>query len=407
MPGAVKSSRRVSGSLFVLGASLLACAAGAEINLIAPGRTIDPAGPFRLSLLVTGEADSRSYSLPEVLRVTVTPDLGAPARLELRRETPVPDQIDLGPGEFRRIDYVGEVPPNLRGTVRIVARDTDAAAMVVQVSAPMAPAQAGTTADDEAQSDALPVTSLTARTDDDPNRREEGRLAFYEPFFAVVGAGSDANAQFQLSFKLRLYEPVDRQSRRIADNMYFSYTQASFWDLTADSQPFLDTRYVPGFFYYIPATDWRSAGNPVGIASGYEHESNGQDGEESRDIDTLFFRPYFAFGDLEDFHWTFSPKMYGYIDKEENPDIYRYRGFGDYRFTYGKDDDWQVAWTLRKGTRANAGSLDLQGTYPLHRLRPGLAGYLMGQFFTGYGETLLDYDERESWSVRIGYALSR
>ena len=31
----------------------------------------------------------------------------------------------------------------------------------------------------------------------------------------------------------------------------------------------------------------------------------------------------------------------------------------------------------------------------------------MAQFFTGYGETLLDYNQRESWSVRIGYALSR
>lgn len=388
MPTVCSLHGRVLGILVSLGLTTLPAVAGADISLIAPSRTIDPAGPLRLSLIVAGEADSRPFSPPEVLRITVTPELGAPARLELRPETPVPHQIDLGPGEFRRIDYVGEVPPNFRGSVRIVAGDTDAAVMVVQIASPAAPARDVDTAGD-------------------PNWREEGRLTFYEPFFAVAGAGSDANAQFQLSFKLRLYEPANRESRRIADNMYFSYTQASFWDLTADSQPFLDTRYVPGFFYYIPATDWRSAGNPVGIASGYEHESNGQDGEESRDIDTLFFRPYFAFGDPEDFHWTFSPKMYGYIDKEENPDIYRYRGFGDYRFTYGKDDDWQVAWTLRKGTRANAGSLDLQGTYPLHRLRPGLAGYLMGQFFTGYGETLLDYDQRESWSLRIGYALSR
>ena len=31
----------------------------------------------------------------------------------------------------------------------------------------------------------------------------------------------------------------------------------------------------------------------------------------------------------------------------------------------------------------------------------------MAQYFTGYGETLLDYDQREPWSVRIGYAISR
>jgi len=36
-----------------------------------------------------------------------------------------------------------------------------------------------------------------------------------------------------------------------------------------------------------------------------------------------------------------------------------------------------------------------------------VAGYLMLQAFTGYGEYLLDYNEREPWSVRIGYAISR
>jgi outer membrane phospholipase A len=157
----------------------------------------------------------------------------------------------------------------------------------------------------------------------------------------------------------------------------------------------------------IPNTDWRVGGNAVGMATGYEHESNGQDGDESRSIDTLFVRPYFAFGDTRDFHWTFSPKLYVYLEKSENPDIYEYRGYGDFRFTYGKDDDWQVAWVLRKGTQSSAGSSDLQVTYPLHRLKTGLAGYLMAQYFTGYGETLLDYNQRESWSVRVGYAISR
>ncbi len=393
--------------MFSFGLALAPSMASADINLVAPGRTVDPTAPFRLSLIVMGEADSRSYSLPTVLRVTVTPELGPVVRLDLQRETPVPDQIDLRPGEFRRIDYVGEVPPNLRGTVRIVAIDTDTAAMVVRISTPAVAAEPATLANDVPSSDLAPVTTLTVRSDNDPNRQDEGRLSFYDPFFFVAGAGSDANAQFQLSFKLRLYEQADQDSRRFVDNLYFSYTQASFWDLTADSSPFLDTRYVPGGFYYIPNTDWRVGGNSVGIAAGYEHESNGQDDVESRSIDTLFVRPYFSFGDPQDFHWTFSPKLYAYLEKDENPDIFKYRGYGDYRFTYGKDDDWQLAATLRKGVQSNAGSLDLQGTYPLHRLKSGLAGYLMGQFFTGYGETLLDYNQRESWTVRIGYALSR
>ena len=385
----------------------------ADINLLPPSRTIDPTQPLRLSLLVTGEADSRDYALPEVLVVRLTPDLGAAVSVELRRATPVPDQIALRSGEFMRIDYIGAVPRNLRGRVRIDAVDMDAPAMLVQLSTPRAGEQAGMPSGPEesiAQLDTsppAPVTTLSVRSDDDPNWQPDGRLSFFEPMFFAVGDGSDANAKMQLSFKLRLYEPTDKTSRDFVDNMYFGYTQPAFWDLSSYSAPFIDTNYIPSFFYFIPATDWRVDGNAVGFAAGIEHESNGKDGPESRSIDVLFVRPYFAFGDTRDFHWSASPNLYAYIEKDENSDIAKYRGYGDFHVSYGKYDDWQAAWILRKGTSTEKFSAELQATYPLNRWYPGVAGYLMLQAFTGYGEYLLDYNEREPWSVRIGYAISR
>ncbi len=36
-----------------------------------------------------------------------------------------------------------------------------------------------------------------------------------------------------------------------------------------------------------------------------------------------------------------------------------------------------------------------------------MSGYLMAQYFTGYGETLIGYNQREAWALRIGYAISR
>ena len=397
-----------------LGLTLLPSIAGAAIGLVAPSRTIDPSQPFRLTLMVTGEAESQSFSLPEVLRVSLSPDLGATLRVELRRETVLPAQLDLRLGEFRRIDYVGELPASLRGRVRIDAVDLDAPAMLVQISTPRPvadpaePAGATTTAAAKASEGPPPAaTTLSVRADGDPNRQDQGRMSFYEPMFAVVGAGIEANAQFQFSFKLRLYEPADKNSTRIQDNLYFGYTQSSFWDLTSDSKPFIDTSYKPGFFYQAPGTDWRVGGNPVGLAAGYEHESNGKDGDVSRSIDILYVRPSFEFGDTRDFHWTFSPKMYVYAEKSENADMPSYRGYGDYRVGYGKNDDWQLVLNLRKGTKSGAFSSDVQGTYPLSRLRTGLSGYLMAQYFTGYGETLLHYNQREPWSVRFGYAIWR
>jgi outer membrane phospholipase A len=410
-------------------AALLACALAApavraDINLLAPSRVIDPSQPLRLTLLITGEEDSRSYSLPDRLRVTLTPDLGAAASIELQLEKTLPAKIELRLGQFLRIDYVGAVPAQLRGRVRIDAVDMDAPAMVVQLSTPrataavpvepaadnaVAAAAAPPAADGTAASQAVPppATTLTVLGDNDPNRQDEGRLSFYDPMFFIAGPGIDANAQLQFSFKLRLYEPADKTSRRFVDNLYFGFTQAAFWDLSSESKPFLDTRYMPSLFYYIPNTDWRVAGHAVGIAAGVEHESNGKDGDASRSLDILFVKPSFSFGDMAGFHWTFTPKLYLYLEKEENPDIARYRGYGDLRFTYGKNNDWQLAWMLRKGTQSSAFSSDLQGTYPLNRLAPGLTGYLMAQYFTGYGETLLGYNERTSWSLRFGYAISR
>jgi hypothetical protein len=36
-----------------------------------------------------------------------------------------------------------------------------------------------------------------------------------------------------------------------------------------------------------------------------------------------------------------------------------------------------------------------------------LAGRFKAQYFTGCGETLQGYNEREPWAVRFGYAISR
>lgn len=54
-----------------------------------------------------------------------------------------------------------------------------------------------------------------------------------------------------------------------------------------------------------------------------------------------------------------------------------------------------------------SGSADVQATYPLNRFVPGLSGYLMAQYFTGYGETLLNSNKREPWALRLGYAVWR
>lgn len=116
---------RFSGHRFSVLLSALAISASlalepgvaqADIHLLAPSRSIDPAMLLRLSLMLTAEDDSRDFSLPDVLRISLTPDLGASTRLELMRKT--------------------AVPAGMRGRVRIDTLDLDAPAMLVRLSSP-------------------------------------------------------------------------------------------------------------------------------------------------------------------------------------------------------------------------------------------------------------------------------
>ena len=75
--------------------------------------------------------------------------------------------------------------------------------------------------------------------------------------------------------------------------------------------------------------------------------------------------------------------------KDDNPDISRYLGYGDLQAIW-RLDAHELSFNLRPGF-SSRGSAQVDWTFPIHR---NLKGYL--QFFTGYGETLIDYNHRQS-----------
>jgi outer membrane phospholipase A len=63
--------------------------------------------------------------------------------------------------------------------------------------------------------------------------------------------------------------------------------------------------------------------------------------------------------------------------------------------------------TLRKGERSNFGSIELNLSYPLAKLSGGdLTGWLLLQYFGGYGESLLDYNRKLDSQLRLGIAVA-
>ena len=74
----------------------------------------------------------------------------------------------------------------------------------------------------------------------------------------------------------------------------------------------------------------------------------------------------------------------------------------------GSKGGLDFAATLRKGNRSTYGSAELDLRYPLGKLSNGaLTGWLMLQYFGGYGESLLDYDVKLKSQLRLGIVVAQ
>ncbi len=249
-------------------------------------------------------------------------------------------------------------------------------------------------------------------TDDFLPARYARKFALHEPLYFTLGWRGGTTARFQLSFRYRFFgadDPSDRGDL-LAGHLWFGYTQTSLWDIAAQSSPFRDTSYRPSVFWLK-----RDIGAPwlglrqVGLAAGFEHESNGRGGEDSRSLNVFFVRPILVLGETRGYTWTFSPKLYTYLgDLSDNPDIAGYRGYADLLLEVEKPDSWGFALLGRRGTTGHHGSVQLDVSYPLDRLfGGGIDSYVHLQVFWGWGESLLDYDRKGPTQVRLGLMLVR
>jgi outer membrane phospholipase A len=233
-----------------------------------------------------------------------------------------------------------------------------------------------------------------------------------EPVYFSLGFNETINAKFQISLKFRPFGPTDDaiKGEDVWNDIYLAYTQTSIWDLESESKPFFDTSYRPSIFYQR-----RDIGELFGgrfsIRGGFEHESNGKGGADSRSINILFIRPSWWW--TIDRRWAvaFSPKAYTYLENSENPDIAEYRGYVDWQVTLAQHKGIRLATTFRVGTEGYSSVL-ADFSYPFEDITPLRAigmkhGYLHLQYFNGYGETILAYDKKLAWQLRVGLMIVR
>lgn len=386
-----------------MAAAVLLYAAGvasADVLVIAPAEPVVAGTTMTLELYFKNESNTpRTVTVPKVISARLSAgSSSSPMELKAREARDVPAVL-LAPQFFVRVAYTGTLPPSLDGMVTLALDGLTANRILLAVR----PAP-------EPVAEAPPAAPRKAEPSP-PQPAPFALISPYEPLYFIYGTRDGENAKFQLSFKYRFVRP-DRDLARLLpgiEDIYLGYTQTSLWDLERESKPFRDTSYKPRFFYFKESL-WSSTGDRlrIGLEAGYGHESNGRGGPESRSIDILYGRPVFTLGDRQGYHLVAAPGVWVYLDKEENPDIAEFRGYADLSLALQKTDSWQLATTLRLGSDGDRGSVQVDLSYPLTRIGFGnIDGYLLAQYFNGYGESLLDYNRKLRSQLRFGVMLLR
>lgn len=236
-------------------------------------------------------------------------------------------------------------------------------------------------------------------------------VSSYEPIYFIAGTESP-NAKFQISFKYRLLNlngPIGRALPPLT-GFHVAYSQTSLWDWEAASAPFFDSSYRPEILYLVEnltrgdSTNWFRVDAQVGA----QHESNGKSGADSRSLNIVYFRPRVELGRRDGFQFALQPRAWAYVgDLSDNPDIEEYRGYFDLRAIAGWERGPQLSAIGRLGKDGDHESIQLDFTYPLMGFFPkSFSLYLHVQYFTGFGESLLRYNQRDS-ALRAGFSLTR
>lgn len=354
-------------ALAALLVTVQAYALGPQWLLVSPGGQAEAGKRFELVLVTPGEP------FPDEIEVRVNVG-AAEVQVSMKGE---------GPAAGSRRLYAGIMPPGATGLVNVQLWGAESNTVMLRV-----PRR------DEMQ-------RLTGR----PSPTEEAPLSAEDPVYFVLGYRDGWNARFQLSFKYRLFDAGSGYGAEQPwlSGFHFGYTQSSLWDLSAQSKPFKDTSYRPAFFWRWKSRDDRAWLDATRL--GFEHESNGQAGIESRSINMLFVRPEWRWKRDDGRELEFTPKIYSYLDKSENPDISAYRGYVDWRIRYDSGGQWITTAVARVGT-AGYGSVLVDLSRRTRDMRIGaLSGYLHIQYFNGYGETIVDYNVRSKAQLRIGLAI--
>jgi phospholipase A1 len=240
-----------------------------------------------------------------------------------------------------------------------------------------------------------PNYGLVARWTNNTNNLP--RSPQFPPSVGPPQAQDSTEAKFQVSFKARLWASEDRRW-----GVWAAYTQQSQWQVydASTSRPFRETNYMPeAMVTYAPQMELGDFQWTV-LNVGLNHQSNGRSNPLSRSWNRIFAQFGIERGDfaLLVTPWYRIPEE---SNKDDNPDITDYYGYGDITAIYKWCDNTFTA-TGRGNVRTGKGAAQL--TWSTQQLfGTPLRAYV--QLFSGYGESLIDYNWKQT-TIGAGIALN-
>ncbi|MBN2720726.1 MAG: phospholipase A [Proteobacteria bacterium] len=233
-------------------------------------------------------------------------------------------------------------------------------------------------------------------------------LPFYystDPNAEVQGLSEDELDRIEMLFQISLKVLIDNDFLGSKGDLYAAYTSRSWWQAYNGerSSPFRETNHEPEMFLFFD-TDFGILGmKAFGVVAGVSHQSNGQGGDLSRSwnrvyLDLLLSRknmivnvkPWYRIPEKE-------KKDPQDPSGDDNPDLMEYMGPGELSFVFAHRNHTFTVLLRNNLRKDNKGAVELGWSYPLSKK---IKGYV--RFFEGYGESLIDYNHRET---RLGFGL--
>ena len=400
--------KSLTGFFLLLAFAFPALGRETAVTLMTPAEPVSAGQSARVDVVAMNPgAREASFDVEKVLEGTLKAG-NASWPVSLHSGGPVPAAVSAGGFAVRRFTF--DVPAAAVGRAILEVKRADGTPLrgVIDIvaAAPTAPQEA------PAGPAATPLDGLASSAPAASGLASNfaGRFLPNQPIYFIYGDGAQA-AKFQFSFDYRIATMVFGQAgHETVATLRGGYTQRSLCDLNSESSPFYDTSYMPEITLNTEARMPRAGGRLftwLGLRAGFQHESNGRQGTDSRSLNIFYVRPRFVLGSLESWNVVMLPEVFTYVgDVADNKGIENYRGYGKLRLYLGRGDGPSLMFTGWAGKDFDHGTFQWDLAVPTRIRWLNIESFLYLQYFNGYGESLRAYD-RKSDAVRAGVSLVR